>query len=112
MIELGGRVSRCSDTAQETVSFFGNLDTFDLDVTIVGAVALAALLLLRRFLPKLPGSLIVVIAGVVFGSVADLSAWGIPTIGDIRRVCRASRCRSWAGRTCRRSCPVRWASSS
>jgi len=68
---------------QEMVSFFENLDTFDLDVTIIGLVALAALLLLRRFLPKLPGSLLVVIAGVIFGSIADLPAWEVPTIGDI-----------------------------
>lgn len=50
---------------------------------LVGAVSLAALLVLRRIAPKVPGSLVVVIAGIILAKAADLSTHGIELVGHI-----------------------------
>lgn len=50
---------------------------------ITGAVALAALLLLRR-LPALPGALLVLAAGIGVSLLLDLPARGVATVGLIR----------------------------
>jgi SulP family sulfate permease len=46
-------------------------------------VSLAALLILRRFAPKVPGSLVVVIAGIILAKAVDLSAHGVELVGHI-----------------------------
>lgn len=48
----------------------------------LGTAALAALLLLRR-VPRLPGALIIIIAGIAFGQLMDLSALGIAEAGTV-----------------------------
>jgi len=50
---------------------------------LIGFVSLAALLLLRRFVPKLPGALVVVIAGIVVSYAAGLSDHGVALVGHI-----------------------------
>jgi high affinity sulfate transporter 1 len=49
----------------------------------VGFIALAVLLLMKRFTPKLPGSLIVVVAAIAFSWLADLSSHGVSVVGHI-----------------------------
>jgi MFS superfamily sulfate permease-like transporter len=50
---------------------------------LLGTVALAALLALRR-LPQLPGVLLVILAGIALGRFVDLAALGIATAGTVR----------------------------
>jgi len=50
---------------------------------LVGFVSLAALLLLRRFVPKVPGALMVVVAGILVSYAAGLSAHGVAVVGHI-----------------------------
>jgi high affinity sulfate transporter 1 len=50
---------------------------------LIGFVSLAALLLLRRFVPKVPGALVVVIAGIVVSYAAGLSDHGVALVGHI-----------------------------
>jgi high affinity sulfate transporter 1 len=50
---------------------------------LVSLVSLAALLLLRRFLPNVPGALVVVVAGIVVSYAAGLSAHGVAVVGHI-----------------------------
>ncbi len=50
---------------------------------LVSAVSLAALLLLRRFVPKVPGALVVVIAGIAVSYATGLSAHGVAVVGHI-----------------------------
>jgi len=50
---------------------------------LVGLTSLAALLLLRRFVPKVPGALVVVVAGIVVSYAAGLSRHGVDLVGHI-----------------------------
>jgi sulfate permease, SulP family len=49
----------------------------------VGAVSLAVLLLLRRFAPKVPGALVVVLAGIALSAAFDFASHGIAVVGHI-----------------------------
>jgi high affinity sulfate transporter 1 len=51
--------------------------------TLIGFVSLAALLLLRRYVPKVPGALVVVVAGIVVSYAAGLSRHGVALVGPI-----------------------------
>ncbi|MDF8262695.1 SulP family inorganic anion transporter [Luteipulveratus flavus] len=50
----------------------------------IGAGSLAALLLLRRFLPLVPGSLVVALAGIAAVAVLGLDDHGLDVVGTIR----------------------------
>ncbi|MBW8752788.1 MAG: SulP family inorganic anion transporter [Sphingomonadales bacterium] len=58
------------------------LPQWHLASVLLGIVALAALLALRR-LPQLPAALLVILAGIALGRFADLSALGIATAGAV-----------------------------
>lgn len=49
---------------------------------LIGAVALFALLMLRRA-PRIPAALLVILAGIALGQAIDLSAWGVAEAGRI-----------------------------
>ncbi len=49
----------------------------------VSVTAIAVLVALRRFLPKLPGSLIVVVAAIIASGALSLADHGVATVGDI-----------------------------
>jgi MFS superfamily sulfate permease-like transporter len=72
-----GKVLGLSIKAREPLSQLdeigGELDKISGATVAVGLVALAALLLMRRFVPKLPGALIVVVCAIGVSWVADLS---------------------------------------
>lgn len=51
----------------------------------VGALAVAALLLLERFVPRLPSSLIVLVVGIVVSAAAHLDRHGVEIVGKIPR---------------------------
>ncbi|MCB1285142.1 MAG: SulP family inorganic anion transporter [Microthrixaceae bacterium] len=51
---------------------------------LVGVVSLAGVMLLRRFAPKVPGSLVVVLAAIAAVSVFDLDAKGVGIVGPIQ----------------------------
>jgi high affinity sulfate transporter 1 len=51
----------------------------------VGAGAIAALVLLERFIPRLPASLIVLAAGIAVSAAAKLDAHGVEIVGKIPR---------------------------
>ena len=49
----------------------------------MGAGALVALFLLERFLPKLPGGLILLVAAIAISAALDLASHGVATVGSI-----------------------------
>ena len=49
----------------------------------VGATSLAALFLIDRFVPRLPGALIVMFAAIIIVSISDLEARGVHIVGEI-----------------------------
>ncbi|MDP3850448.1 MAG: sulfate permease [Luteolibacter sp.] len=59
---------------------------------LLGGVALALLLLGKRFLPGKPVALVVVIAGLLIGANADLAASGVKLLGEVPQGLPAFRC--------------------
>ncbi|WP_426571540.1 SulP family inorganic anion transporter [Aquihabitans sp. McL0605] len=60
-----------------------NLGDTSLTTFAVGGLALAALFLLERFLPKLPGGLILLVVAIGVSAALDLAAHGVATVGSI-----------------------------
>ncbi len=50
---------------------------------IVGASSIVLLLLMRRFLPKLPRTIIVVILGIIVSSMLGLADYGVSVVGTV-----------------------------
>jgi len=50
---------------------------------VVGGTAIIVLLLMRRYLPKWPRSLIVVIAAIAASSLLDLESYGVSIVGEV-----------------------------
>jgi MFS superfamily sulfate permease-like transporter len=65
------------------VALVGTMPQWHPASVLLGTVALAALLALRR-LPQLPGVLLVILAGIALGRFADLAVLGIATAGTVR----------------------------
>jgi sulfate permease, SulP family len=61
------------------------LPHWSLATIAVGAGALAALLLLERFIPRLPASLVVLAAGIAVSAAAKLDSHGVEIVGKIPR---------------------------
>lgn len=63
--------------------FVQHLSAISWATVAVGAVSLAALLLLRWKAPRVPGALIVVVGGILFSWAGDFVAHGIAVVGHI-----------------------------
>ncbi|MFJ3417694.1 SulP family inorganic anion transporter [Streptomyces sp. NPDC086082] len=63
----------------------GHADDWSLVTLAVGALAVAALLLLERFVARLPSSLIVLVVGIVVSAAAHLDRHGVEIVGKIPR---------------------------
>ena len=56
---------------------------FHLETAVIGAISLAVLFGLGRFVPRAPGALITVALGIVLVSIFDLDDEGVHIVGDI-----------------------------
>jgi len=63
--------------------FFTELNQIHGLTALVGLTSLAILLFIKFKSPKVPGALIVVIAGIAISAAADLAAHGVATVGHI-----------------------------
>jgi sulfate permease, SulP family len=52
---------------------------------LVGAVALAVILLVRFLAPAIPGALVLVVGGLIASALFDLGAHGVALVGDVPR---------------------------
>jgi SulP family sulfate permease len=68
------------DTVTEVVSNLGSANTATL---VLGAVALVALFLLKRFVPRIPAALVVVVGSILAVELFDLQSRGVAVVGDI-----------------------------
>jgi high affinity sulfate transporter 1 len=71
------------DPIPQIREFFRELGSIHGLTVLIGFVSLAALLLLRRYVPKVPGALVVVIAGILVSYAAGLSDHGVALVGHI-----------------------------
>jgi len=80
---LGLDIPRSERASEAVVSVVGAIGEVHPATMVVGLTALAALLLVRRLSPRLPGVLAVVAVSIVVSIVVDLPARGVRIVGDI-----------------------------
>ena len=68
---------------RELVSWITGLGDIHLPTLVVGAVALAVILALRFWAPKVPGALVLVVGGLVASYVFDLGGRGVALVGPV-----------------------------
>ena len=68
---------------QVLIGVIKSLPETTIPTLIVGVSSILLLLLMRRFLPKLPRTIIVVILGIVVSSLLGLADYGVSTVGPI-----------------------------
>lgn len=79
---MAGMPAAGANVLQQVYSFFSGWPEWHVPSLLVGFMALAALLLLRR-LPFLPGALLVLGAGIVAARLLDLQDHGVALIGAV-----------------------------
>jgi high affinity sulfate transporter 1 len=67
----------------EVVELFRAIPDIDVPTLIVGLVALALLLGLHRWIPKVPSALVVVVLSILAVGAFDLESRGVEVVGDI-----------------------------
>jgi high affinity sulfate transporter 1 len=72
-----------ADAIPQLVEVAQELDQTSVTTLAVGLMAIASLVLLRRFVPALPGPLVVVVAAIAASWLFDLAGHGVTTVGDI-----------------------------
>ena len=68
---------------QALIGTLQELPETSIPTLVVGGSALIVLLLMRRFLPKWPRALIVVIAAIAASSLLDLESYGVSIVGEV-----------------------------
>jgi SulP family sulfate permease len=83
--ELTGIPSADGNALTELWGYITNLGEVNAATLMVGAGAIALLVLFTRFLPKMPSALLVVIFGIVVAWALDLGERGVALVGEIPR---------------------------
>jgi MFS superfamily sulfate permease-like transporter len=68
---------------QVLIGVIKSLPETSIPTLIVGVISILLLLLLRRFLPKLPRTIIVVALGIIVSSLLGLANYGVSVVGPI-----------------------------
>ena len=71
------------DTIRQLAHVINNLSHASVTTFAVGATALVLLFALDRYLPRLPGGLVVLVLGIAISAAANLSDHGVGTVGKI-----------------------------
>ena len=71
------------DTFQQLAHVIDHLGDTSGATLAVGAGALVLLFGLERFVPKVPGGLVALVAGIVISGALDLSGHGVAIVGDV-----------------------------
>ncbi|MCB1859033.1 MAG: SulP family inorganic anion transporter [Gammaproteobacteria bacterium] len=81
--KLLGITLNSQDFFSKIAEIASRLEESHLPTLLLGTTLLAALVSLRRILPRIPAALVVVVIGVVAVKVLDLQAQGVEVIGEI-----------------------------
>ncbi len=71
------------DTVRQFAHVVKNLGSASVVTLVVGVAALALLFGLERYIPRVPGGLVVLAAGIAISAAFDLSSHGVATVGKI-----------------------------
>jgi high affinity sulfate transporter 1 len=83
--KLTGTSAEGDNAWRELGSWLGSLGDTHRTTLIVGVVALAVILGLRRLAPAIPGALVLVAGGLLASSLFDLGAHGVALVSDVPR---------------------------
>jgi len=78
-----GIESEAGNVLQELGSMFEQFSEWDWPTIAIGAAALAALFLIERFLPKVPGALLVMLVAIALSALLNWEESGIHVVGEI-----------------------------
>ncbi|NTW42651.1 MAG: SulP family inorganic anion transporter, partial [Cellulomonadaceae bacterium] len=70
-------------TVEELVAVIQAIPDASATTALLAAASLVALLIMKRTVPRLPGSLVVVVAGILLAVVASLESHGIALLGPV-----------------------------
>jgi high affinity sulfate transporter 1 len=74
-----------SNSIQELFLWVGTLGDVNLLTLLVGVVALAVVFGLRKFAPRIPGALVLVVGGLLASWLFDLGPRGVALVGEVPR---------------------------
>jgi SulP family sulfate permease len=81
--KLTGTSAEGDNAWRELGSWLGSLGDMHWTTLLVGVMALAVILGLRRWAPAVPGALVLVAGGLLASSLFDLGAHGVALVGDV-----------------------------
>jgi sulfate permease, SulP family len=81
--KLTGTSAEGDNAWRELGSWLGSLGDMQWTTLLVGVMALAVILGLRRLAPAVPGALVLVAGGLLASSLFDLGAHGVALVGDV-----------------------------
>ena len=81
--KLTGTSAEGDNAWRELGSWLGSLGDMHWTTFLVGVMALAVILGLRRLAPAVPGALVLVAGGLLASSLFDLGAHGVALVGDV-----------------------------
>jgi sulfate permease, SulP family len=71
------------DTIRQLGHLIANLNNASVTTLAVGAAALVLLFAMERFIPRVPGGLVVLVMGIGISAIFDLASHGVATVGKI-----------------------------
>ena len=83
--KLTGTEASGDNAWQKFDSWLEGVDELAETTLLVGAIALATILVLRFLAPKVPGALVLVVGGLLASALFDLDEHGVATVGDVPR---------------------------
>ena len=83
--KLTGTETSGDNAWRELRSWIGGLDDLNGTTLLVGVLSLLTLFGLKALAPRFPGTLIVVVGGLIASAVFDLGAHGVALVGEVPR---------------------------
>ena len=83
--KITGTTAQGSNSWQKLFSWLGGLSDIDGTTLLVGLLSLALIFGLRFTVPKVPGALVLVVAGLIASVAFDLGDRGLALVGDVPR---------------------------
>jgi sulfate permease, SulP family len=83
--KLTGTSADGTNSWREFGSWIRGIDDLHVTTLVVGAIALVVVVALHVAAPKVPGALVLVVAGLILSRILDLSERGVATVGDVPR---------------------------
>jgi len=83
--KLTGTSAEGDNSWRELTSWISTLGSIQWTTLVVGVISLVTIVLLRFLAPKVPGALVLVVAGIVASHLFDLGARGVALVGTVPR---------------------------